>query len=116
MKLLLCSASPRRREFLERLGVRFAAAPAHIDEAQRPGEPALEYVLRMAREKAEACARPGYAALAADTVVVGEEVLGKPRDRPDAERMLRRLAGIEHRVITAVCVPPQIRSVETRVK
>jgi len=117
MKLLLCSASPRRREFLERLGVRFAAAPAHIDEAQRPGELALDYVRRMAREKAEACARPGYAALAADTVVVvGGEVLGKPRDRSDAERMLRRLAGIEHKVITAVCVPPEVRSVETRVK
>jgi len=117
MKLLLCSASPRRRAFLERLGVRFAATPAHIDEARRPGEPALDYVRRMAREKAEACARPGHAALAADTIVViGEEVLGKPRDRADAARMLRLLAGVEHRVITAVCVPPDLRAVETRVK
>lgn len=117
MNLLLCSASPRRREFLERLGVRFSVAPAHIDETRKDGELALAYVQRMAREKAEACARPGQVALAADTIVVaGNEVLGKPRDRSDAERMLRRLAGIEHRVITAVCVPPELRAVETTVK
>jgi nucleoside triphosphate pyrophosphatase len=117
MKLLLCSASPRRREFLERLGVRFSVAPAHIDETRKAGESALGYVRRMAREKAEACARPGYATLAADTiVVVGDEVLGKPRDRSDAERMLRLLSGAEHRVITAVCVLPQLRAVETAVK
>ncbi len=116
MKLLLCSASPRRREFLERLGVRFSAAAAHIDESRKAGEPALSYVRRMAREKAQACARAGHVTLAADTVVVvGDEVLGKPRDRPDAERMLRLLSGIEHRVITAVCVPPEVRSVETAV-
>jgi septum formation protein len=54
--------------------------------------------------------------LGADTiVVVGEEVLGKPRDASDAERMLRALSGIEHRVITAVCVPPRVRAVETGV-
>jgi septum formation protein len=117
MKLLLCSASPRRREFLERIGVRFAAAPAHIDEGRMPGERPLDYVRRMAREKAEACVRSGHVALAADTVVVvGDEVLGKPRDREDAARMLRTLSGIEHRVITAVCVPPEIRAVETTVK
>ena len=55
--------------------------------------------------------------LAADTiVVVGEDVLGKPHDRFDAERMLRMLSGVEHRVITAVCVPPRVRAVETTVK
>ena len=116
MKLLLCSASPRRREFLERLGVRFSAAAAHIDESRKAGEPAHSYVRRMAREKAETCTRAGHVTLAADTVVVvGDEVLGKPRDRSDAERMLRLLSGIEHRVITAVCVPPEVRSVETAV-
>jgi len=117
MKLVLCSASPRRREFLERIGVGFSPAPAHIDEARRPGEAAVAYALRMAREKAESCARPGQVVLAADTiVVVGEDVLGKPRDRSDAERMLRMLSGVEHRVITAVCVPPRVRAVETTVK
>jgi septum formation protein len=105
MKLILCSASPRRREFLERLGVRFAVSPAHIDETQRPGEAPLAYVTRMAQEKSAACARPGCAALGADTIVVkGGEVLGKPRDRSDAERMLRMLSGCEHLVITAVAV------------
>jgi septum formation protein len=118
MKLLLCSASPRRREFLERLGVRFTAAPSHIDETQRPGEPALAYVVRMALEKAAAGARAGFAALGADTVVVlGEAVLGKPRDQADAEGMLRRLSGVEHRVITAVAIAGlRAVAVETTVK
>jgi len=117
MELVLCSASPRRREFLARLGVRFSVAPAHIDETRRPGESAREYVMRMAREKAQAAEGEGSVALAADTIVlVGGEVLGKPRDRSDAERMLRILSGIEHRVITAVCVPPRARVVETAVK
>src|SRR5947209_20389133 len=105
MKLVLCSASPRRRELLERVGVRFSVEPAHIDETQRPGEPALAYAARMAMEKSAAGARPGIVALGADTVVVkGEEVFGKPRDRADAERILRALSGAEHRVITAVGV------------
>ena len=105
MKLVLCSASPRRREFLERLGVRFTVAPAHIDETRRQAEPALAYALRMALEKSSGGKRAGSVALGADTIVVkGEEVLGKPRDRCDAERMLRMLSGAEHRVITAVAV------------
>src|SRR5258708_6309141 len=73
----------------------------------------------MAREKAQACALPGAVALAADTIVVAgrpEEVLGKPRDRSDAKRMLRLLSGIEHRVITAVCLGNELRSVTTLVK
>jgi septum formation protein len=105
VKLLLCSASPRRRELLEGVGVSLSVAPAHIDETRRPGEPVLAYAARMALEKSAAGARPGFAALGADTVVVqGEEVLGKPRDRADAERMLRLLSGVEHRVITAVSI------------
>jgi septum formation protein len=106
MKLLLCSASPRRREFLERLGLQFEVAAPRIDESRRPGETVTGYVTRMAVEKAAFGARAGRVALGADTVVVvGEEVLGKPRDRADAERMLRLLSGVEHRVITAVAVP-----------
>jgi len=118
MKLVLCSASPRRREFLERLGVRFEVSPAHIDETRRHGEPAVAYALRMALEKSAACARPGAVTLGADTIVVkGEEVLGKPRDRADAERMLRMLSGAEHRVITAVAVAGlRAIAVETAVK
>jgi septum formation protein len=117
VKLVLCSASPRRRELLQGVGVSFSVAPAHIDESQKPGESPREYVERMAREKAAAGARSGQVALAADTIVlVGDEVLGKPRDRSDAERMLSKLSGIEHRVITAVCVPPRVRAVETAVR
>lgn len=117
MRLLLCSASPRRRDFLAALGLSFDVAPAHLDESQRPGESPLDYVRRMAREKAAACARPGFVALAADTIVVaGGEVLGKPAGRADAERMLRALSGIEHRVITAVCVGEALQTVETRVR
>ena len=115
--LLLCSASPRRREFLERLGIPFELSPAHLDETQRNGEPPLTYVLRMAVEKAAAGGRAGAVALAADTIVVaGDEVLGKPADRPDAMRILRRISGIEHRVITAVCVGARAIAVETKVK
>ena len=117
VKLLLCSASPRRREFLERLGIPFELAPAQLDETQRPGEAPLTYVLRMALEKAATGAGPGRVALAADTIVVaGGEVLGKPRDRSDAGRILRILSGIEHRVVTAVCVGSRALAVETRVK
>lgn len=118
MKLVLCSASPRRRELLERMGVRFSVAPAHIDETQRPGEPALSYALRMAAEKSAAGAGEGQVALGADTIVVkGGEVLGKPRDVADAERILGMLSGAEHRVITAVAVSGRrALAVETRVR
>lgn len=118
MKLVLCSASPRRRDFLQRIGVRFSVAPAHIDETQRPGEPALSYVVRMAQEKSAAGAKEGQVALGADTIVVkDDEVLGKPRDLADAERMLRALSGAEHRVITAVAVTGlRPVAVETRVR
>jgi septum formation protein len=116
VQLVLCSASPRRRELLEGVRVRFSVTPAHIDERRNRGESPRDYVERMAREKAAACAGPGQVTLGADTiVVVGDEVLGKPRDRSDAERMLRTLSGIEHRVITAVCVPPRLCAVETAV-
>ena len=116
MKLLLCSASPRRRELLERAGVRFSVAPSHIDETQRARETASQYVRRMAVEKAAPARKPGQVALAADTIVVVDgEVLGKPRDRSDAQRMLERLSGRAHRVITAICVDDQVREVETAV-
>jgi septum formation protein len=116
MRLILCSASPRRREMLERLGVRFTVAPSHIDETRRD-ESANQYVRRMAQEKAAPARKPGQVALAADTVVVVDgEVLGKPRDRSEAERMLSMLSGREHRVITAVCVNEAVLEVETLVR
>ncbi len=102
-RLVLASQSPRRRELLAQLGVALEVQPADADESVLPGEPPHEYVLRVAREKARAVAGP--VVLAADTaVVLGREVLGKPRDAEDARRMLRALSATSHEVLTAVCV------------
>jgi septum formation protein len=102
-RLILASASPRRRELLEQLGFVLDVRPADTDETPREGEPPREYVLRVAREKARAIA--GETVLAADTaVVLGSAILGKPRDGQDARRMLRALSGTPHEVLTGVCV------------
>lgn len=99
----LASASPRRRELLEQLGFRPRIRPADTDESPIAGEPPRAYVLRVARDKARAI--DGDVVLAADTaVVLGVEILGKPRDPEDARRMLRALAGVPHEVLTGVCV------------
>jgi septum formation protein len=110
-ELVLASRSPRRAELLEAAGIPFTMAPADIDETPAPGEVPLEYVRRMAREKAAAV--PGALVLAADTIVlVDGEIMGKPSDRVEAVRMLEALSGREHEVITAVCLR---RSEETTV-
>ncbi len=102
-RLVLASQSPRRRELLEQLGLAFEVRPAHADETVHPGETASDYVLRVARDKARAVA--GEIVLAADTaVVLGGEVLGKPRDAADARRMLAALSDTAHEVLTGVCV------------
>lgn len=117
MRIVLASASPRRREFLEKLGLRFEVVAPQVDETRLPYESPTAYVERLAREKAAAGARPGAVAIGADTtVVIGEEILGKPRDNDDAARMLRLLSGTWHVVITAVAVGTEVRSVQTRVK
>ncbi len=116
----LASHSARRRELLRQIGARFetlllrSAPPrgADIDEQQRPGEPAADYVLRVAQEKAEhgvqvlaarsLLQRP---VLGADTVVIVDgEILGKPPDAPQAARFLERLSGRTHEVRTAVAL------------
>ncbi|MFL6202493.1 MAG: Maf family protein [Thermoanaerobaculia bacterium] len=103
--LILASGSPRRRELLEGLGVRFQVRPVDLDESPRPGEAPRDYVLRLAIEKAAAQAGPGELVLAADTtVVVDGEILAKPLDDEDARRMLRRLAGREHSVLTGIAL------------
>ncbi|HEX3525579.1 MAG TPA: Maf family protein [Thermoanaerobaculia bacterium] len=107
-QIVLASASPRRRELLARLGLRFTVRASEIDETPHPGEPPADYVLRLAREKAAAGASRDGAeelVLAADTtVVVDGEILGKPLDEEDARRMLRLLAGREHEVLTGVAL------------
>jgi septum formation protein len=130
--LVLASASPRRRELLAQAGYVFTVHPAHIDEDPLANEEPIAYVVRLAREKAEAvfsevCAGAkapsisedaevvraealtypmhGLVVLGADTTVVLDgEMLGKPADADDATRMLRRLSGRTHRVITGVAL------------
>ena len=106
----LASASPRRRALLAQIGVPFQVLTVMVDEARRPGEAPDAYVLRLAREKADAGwqARPPRhpsPVLAADTTVVLDgSILAKPADRSDGERMLRELGGRTHAVLTAVAV------------
>jgi septum formation protein len=94
MRVVLASQSPRRRELLASVGVSVEVRPSTTDESVLPGEVADAYVRRLAREKAEAVpATTGELVLAADTaVVLGSEILGKPRDDADARRMLRALS------------------------
>ena len=102
-RLVLASSSPRRRQLLEMLGIPVDVRPPHINEVRVAGETPREYVERLAVEKAGAV--PGELVLAADTtVVVDAEVLEKPVDEADALRMLERLAGRTHEVITAVAL------------
>jgi septum formation protein len=124
IKLILASASPRRRELLEQLGVDYLCDPAAIDESPLAGEKPEDYVRRMAREKAAAVAARHTSSrwvLAADTtVVLGDDVLGKPRDHFDGLGMLARLSGRSHSVLTAICLhgagEAQGELVETRVE
>lgn len=103
--LVLASGSPRRRDLLAGLGLRPEVRPVDIDESPRPGEHAATYVARLAREKAVERAAPGELVLAADTVVALDgQLLGKPKDRDDARRMLRQLSGRGHEVLTGVAV------------
>jgi len=99
--LILASASPRRRELLERVGLALEVRPADVDETPLPGEAPRAYVARVARAKAQAIARPGAWVLAADTTVtIDGAILGKAADGPEAAAMLRRLSGRVHEVIT----------------
>ena len=105
--LRLASASPRRRQLLELIGVPHVVTPADIDETPLAGEPPNEYVLRLAREKAEAVweRHQDLPVLAADTtVVVDDEILGKPESEDEAHYMLGRLSGRDHYVHTAVAL------------
>jgi septum formation protein len=106
-RVVLASASPRRRELLNLIGIAHEVRPANIDETMRPREAPRRHAERLAREKASAVATraPDLITIGADTVVViNRKVLGKPDDADDAARMLRMLSGREHKVITAVAV------------
>lgn len=106
-RIILASASPRRVELLASAGVEFEVAASDIPEEALPGELPEDHVLRLAREKAMAVAgmRDGRFFIGADTVVVCDgEIMGKPRDAADAARMLRKLSGVPHEVITGFAV------------
>ena len=127
MRLILASSSPRRRQLLSQLGIKFDIIKPAIDETRLDGEALLDYVRRLSRDKAEAvsatiCDSPTLI-LSADTIVVlaadtigidaKGELLGKPRDAAEARHMLGALRDRAHQVITAFTlvwkgVPPQI--------
>lgn len=109
-RLVLASASPRRREILSSAGLGFEVRPSTIDEFALPGERAEALVERLAREKALDVAKtlasgPARPVLGADTIVVRDgEILGKPRDEEHAARMLSRLVGRTHQVMTGIAL------------
>jgi septum formation protein len=108
-RVILASASPRRRELLDQIGVGYEVFPVDIDETPFPHEAARDYVCRIASEKSAACLalrkdlnRP---VLAADTaVVLNGLIMGKPRDREDGLAMLGQLSGKTHQVYSAVSI------------
>jgi septum formation protein len=117
--LYLASQSPRRRELLGRLGLEFGVLDLDVPEHRQPGEPAEEYVRRVAREKAGAgllqvMGNPAALVLGSDTeVVLDDEVFGKPRNADDAAVMLRKLSGRTHQVISAVSLVSPAREAQT---
>lgn len=123
--MILASSSPRRRDLLSSLGLQFQVIPAELQEVPTLHESAKDFTVRVAEKKAVVVGKkhPHAWVIGADTVVVVEgKMLGKPRDRADAARMLRRLANREHIVITGyvlvnVAEEKTMRGVaETRVK
>ena len=119
--LILASASPRRRELLERLGLVLEVLPAAVDETPLPDEKPADYVRRVAAAKCDAvadgpAADRRLAVLGADTTVIIEEtILGKPADDADARAMLLRLCGRRHEVVTAYTIRAGARRLDRAV-
>ncbi len=108
-QLVLASASPRRRELLEQVGLSFLVHPSQADESELPGETPEEHVMRLSRVKAKEVADrmeiPGRFFLGSDTIVLRDnEILGKPADAEEAATMLRSLAGRSHQVISGFAI------------
>lgn len=106
-KIILASASPRRSELLDSAGITFDVAPSNIPEIYLPGETPEEHVLRLSTEKALDVAgkAEGRFFIGADTIVLcGGEIMGKPKDAEDAERMLWKLSDAVHEVITGFTI------------
>lgn len=112
-KIILASGSPRRAEIMRSVGWEFTKSVSDIDESELPGEPPEAYVQRLAKAKAETVAScfPGEIVLGADTtVVIDDQILGKPVDENDARRMLQMLSGRWHEVLTGVAVAAEGRT------
>jgi septum formation protein len=104
-KVILASQSPRRRQLLALVGIAHEVRPADVDERYLAGEKPREHAERLARAKATRVHEPDAVVVGSDTIVVVDgDVLGKPKDEADAARMLRRLSGRSHTVITAVAI------------
>ena len=102
-RVILASASPRRRELLHLVGITHEVRPADLDESYRAGETPRQHAERLAREKAAVFAGPDVVTIGSDTIVVVDgDVLGKPRNPAHAAEMLRRLSGRSHVVMTGV--------------
>ncbi len=114
-KLILASASPRRSEILQSVGWKFETDIPDIDESEAAGESPETYVQRLAQTKAETIAsrHAGEIVLGADTtVVIDNQIIGKPIDVEDAKRMLKMLSGKWHEVLTGIAI---VNDGETRV-
>jgi septum formation protein len=104
-RVILASASPRRRDLLNLIGIEHEVRPANIDETYLSVESPRVHAERLAREKAAAIEAPDAITIGSDTIVVVDgQVLGKPRDRAHAGEMLRQLSGRSHVVMTGVAV------------
>jgi septum formation protein len=108
MRLILASASPRRAEILRSAGIPFSILSSAVDETPIPGESPQEMVKRLAMAKGELVAAravgPAIVIAADTTVTLENEILGKPRTSDDARRMLEKLSGRTHSVITGVAL------------
>lgn len=106
-KIILASASPRRKELLETAGIEFEICVADVDESIPEGTLPSDAAVLTATKKALAVAqsRENDIVIGADTIVVaGDKILGKPKNKADAVKMLTMLSGVEHEVITGVCI------------
>jgi septum formation protein len=111
--LVLASKSPRRQQILRDAGIPFVVRAADVAEVRLPSESPIDYVRRLAKDKAFAVPmHPGEVVLGADTtVVIDDHLLEKPRDAVDALRMLALLSGREHAVITGICLRSETRKI-----
>ena len=106
VQMILASASPRQKELLDQIKVRYKVCPVDLDETPLPNESPLDYVQRLAAEKSAACRaqlNSEIPVLAADTtVILGDLIMGKPKDQADALAMLTKLSGKTHQVYSAI--------------